>query len=264
MKTYKRDIHDIAEERKVLSITSLAEFAERYGYYVVQSLLIFFLIEKFGISQEVSASLVGTTLAMIYISAIVGGYIAERLLGYYRSGLLGSILMLLGFFLLASTTSMDALCLGLSFICISSGLIKSNMASFIGRFYDRSSLDNARRDFGFNIFYMGINLGGFLGLVFAMSLKDHYGYDAAFYSSLIVSFTMLVLLAAGYRFVNKHMVVVRIRLLTILRVSLILFLYITLLFYVFHSPDVANFSTLAAVIISLGILLLSVRKDRLA
>lgn len=260
MKIYKRDIHDLVEERKVLSITSLSEFAERYGYYVVQSLLIFFLIEKFGISQELSASLVGTTLAMIYISAIVGGYIAERLLGYYRSGLLGSALMLVGFFLLASTTSKDALCLGLSFICISSGLIKSNMAAFIGRFYDRSSLDNARRDFGFNIFYMGINLGGFLGLVFATSLKDRYGYETAFYSSLVVSFTMLILLVVGYKFVNKHMVVVKISLSMVLKVSLILFLYVILLFYVFHSPYVANFSILIAVIISLIILLLSVRK----
>jgi len=261
MKTYKRDIHDFAEEKKVLSITALAEFAERYGYYVVQSLLIFFLIERFDISQEVSASLVGTTLAMIYISAIVGGYIAERLLGYYRSGVLGSILMLLGFFILASTTSKSAVCLGLSFICISSGLIKSNMAAFIGRFYDRSSFDNTRRDFGFNIFYMGINLGGFLGLVFAMSLKDHFGYDAAFYSSLFVSFVMLALLLGGYRFINKHMMTVSVTFSTILRVALIFFLYITLLFYGFNSPDIANFSVLAAISVSLVILLFSVRKS---
>lgn len=261
MKTYKRDVHDQVEERKVLSITALAEFAERYGYYVVQSLLIFFLIERFGISQETSASLVGTTLAMIYISAIVGGYITERFLGYYRSRLLGSVMMLLGFFLLASTTSESALCLGLSFICISSGLIKSNMAAFIGRFYDRSSFDNSRRDFGFNIFYMGINLGGFLGLVLAMSLKDHFGYGVAFYSSMVVNFVMLIFLSIGYRFINKHMMVVQITITTIVRVMLILFLYITLLFYVFNSPDVANFSVLASVIISLFVLLFSVRKS---
>ncbi|AIT09183.1 major facilitator transporter [Candidatus Francisella endociliophora] len=261
MKTYKRDVHDISEERKVLAITSFAEFAERYGYYVIQALLIFFLIDRFKISQEVSASLVGTTLAMTYISAIVGGYIAERLLGYYRSGLLGSVMMLLGFFLLASTTTKDALCLALSFICISTGLIKSNMASFIGRFYDRSSLDNSRRDFGFNIFYMGINLGGFLGLVFAMSLKDHYGYDSAFYSSLFVNLVMFILLIIGYSFVSKHMVKIKVTLLTVCRVLLIMFLYITLLFYIFHSPYVANFSVLAAIIVSLFILLLSVRKS---
>ncbi len=78
--------------------------------------------------------------------------------------MLGSVLMLLGFFILGSTANIDGLCLALSFVCISSGLIKSNMASFIGRFYDRSSLDDSRRDFGFNIFYMGINFGSFLAL----------------------------------------------------------------------------------------------------
>ncbi|WP_395167506.1 peptide MFS transporter [Francisella salimarina] len=261
MRTYKRDIHDAAEEKKVLTLTALAEFAERYGYYVVQSLLIFFLIEKFNISQEVSASLVGTTLAMIYISAIVGGYIAESLLGYYRSGLLGSFLMLVGFFLLASTVSQAALYLGLSLVCISSGLIKSNMAAFIGRFYDRSSYDHTRRDFGFNVFYMGINLGGFLGLVLAMSLKDHFGYDAAFYSSLVVSFGMLILLSVGYKIIDKHLLDVTINLTVILKVTVILFVYITLLFFIFQFPEVANFSVLGSLFVSLIILFISVRKS---
>ena len=260
-KTYKRDRYDAIEERKVLTVTSLAEFAERYGYYIVQSLLIFFLIDKFNMSQELSASLVGTALAMIYISAIVGGYIAERLLGYYRSGMLGSVLMLLGFFLLGATTNMNSLCLGLSFICISSGLIKSNMAAFIGRFYDRSSLDNARRDFGFSVFYMGINLGSFLGLVLATSLKDHYGYGVAFYSSLAVSLVMFILLSAGYKLIDKHLLEIKITPLVIFRVCLILFLYITLLFYIFKSPKIANFSVLASAVIALLILLISVRKS---
>ncbi|AXA34051.1 peptide MFS transporter [Francisella adeliensis] len=261
MKTYKRERHDIIEERKVLSITALAEFAERYGYYVVQSLLIFFLIEKFNISQELSASLVGTALAMIYISAIVGGYIAERLLGYYRAGLLGSALMLIGYFLLASASSQNSLCLGLGLICISSGLIKSNMAAFIGRFYDRSSFDDSRRDFGFNVFYMGINLGGFLGLVLATSLKDHFGYDIAFYSSLVVNLLMFIMLCSGYKLIDKHLLDIRFSLLVILRVCLILVVYISLLFYVFKYPEVANYSVLASAIVSIFILLISIKKS---
>ncbi|QLE79883.1 peptide MFS transporter [Francisella sp. Scap27] len=261
MKTYKRERHDIIEERKVLSITALAEFAERYGYYVVQSLLIFFLIEKFNISQELSASLVGTALAMIYISAIVGGYIAERLLGYYRAGLLGSALMLVGYFLLASASSQNSLCLGLGLICISSGLIKSNMAAFIGRFYDRSSFDDSRRDFGFNVFYMGINLGGFLGLILATSLKDHFGYDIAFYSSLVVNLLMFIMLCSGYKLIDKHLLDIRFSLLVILRVCLILVVYISLLFYVFKYPEVANYSVLASAIVSIFILLISIKKS---
>ncbi|MBK2028221.1 peptide transporter [Francisella noatunensis] len=125
---------DLREEKKVLAITSLAEFTERYGYYIIQSLLIFYLIDKFQISQDLLPSLVGTTLSMVYISAILGGFIAERYFGYYRAGLLGSLFMLSGFFILAYSTSQSMLYLGLSFISVSTGLIKSNMSAFIGRF----------------------------------------------------------------------------------------------------------------------------------
>lgn len=91
MTTKDMNLRDLREEKKVLAITSLAEFAERYGYYIIQSLLIFYLIDKFQISQDLSASLVGTTLSMVYISAILGGFVAEKYLGYYRAGLLGSL-----------------------------------------------------------------------------------------------------------------------------------------------------------------------------
>ncbi len=153
------------------------------------------------------------------------------------------------------------MCLGLGFICISSGLIKSNMAAFIGRFYDRSSFDDSRRDFGFNVFYMGINLGGFLGLILATSLKDHFGYSVAFYSSLVISFSMFILLSTGYKLIDKHLLSIKITPLVIFRVCLILFLYITLLFYIFKSPEVANYSVLGSVLISLIILGISISKS---
>ncbi|AJI56856.1 major Facilitator Superfamily protein [Francisella philomiragia] len=217
---------DLREEKKVLAITSLAEFAERYGYYIIQSLLIFYLIDKFQISQDLSASLVGTTLSMVYISAILGGFIAERYLGYYRAGLLGSLFMLSGFFILAYSTSQSMLYLGLSFISVSTGLIKSNMSAFIGRFYDKSSLNDSKRDFGFNIFYMGINLGSFGALFIASWLKDNYGYGAPFYSSMAVSAFMLCLLLVGFKFLNKHIIEFKLTLSVTLKVTLLLIVYI--------------------------------------
>jgi len=71
---FKRHERDVAEQKKVLAITSFAEFAERYGYYTLQALLIFFLIDKFNMTNETSASLVGIVISMVYISAIIGGY----------------------------------------------------------------------------------------------------------------------------------------------------------------------------------------------
>ncbi|MBK2258159.1 peptide MFS transporter [Francisella philomiragia] len=252
---------DLREEKKVLAITSLAEFAERYGYYIIQSLLIFYLIDKFQISQDLSASLVGTTLSMVYISAILGGFIAERYLGYYRAGLLGSLFMLSGFFILAYSTSQSMLYLGLSFISVSTGLIKSNMSAFIGRFYDKSSLNDSKRDFGFNIFYMGINLGSFGALFIASWLKDNYGYGAPFYSSMAVSAFMLCLLLVGFKFLNKHIIEFKLTLSVTLKVTLLLIVYIMVLFYIFEQPIIANLSIFVAVIASKVILGISMKKS---
>ncbi|QIW10655.1 peptide MFS transporter [Francisella sp. LA112445] len=261
MVTQKIDSKDLKEEKKVLAITSLAEFAERYGYYIIQSLLIFYLIDKFQISQSLSASLVGTTLAMVYISAILGGFIAERYLGYYRAGLLGSFFMVGGFFIIAVSTSQTVLYLGLSFISVSTGLIKSNMSAFIGRFYDKSTLNDSKRDFGFNIFYMGINLGSFGALFIASWLKDNYGFGAPFYSSMAVSIFMLCLLLLGFKFVGKHIIDFKLTVSIILKVSVLLAVYIVILFYIFKQPIIANFSIIVALVGAIVILVLSIKKS---
>ncbi|OEZ33690.1 MFS transporter [Francisella endosymbiont of Amblyomma maculatum] len=252
---------DLREEKKVLAITSLAEFAERYGYYIIQSLLIFYLINKFQISQDLSASLVGTTLSMVYISAILGGFVAEKYLGYYRAGLLGSLFMLGGFFTLAYSSSQSMLYLGLSFVSVSTGLIKSNMSAFIGRFYDKSSLNDSKRDFGFNIFYMGINLGSFGALFIASWLKNNYGYGAPFYSSMVVSAFMLCLLLIGFRLLNKHIIEFKLTLAIVIKVALLLTVYIIVLFYIFEQLVIANLSIFIAVIASMLILGVSIKKS---
>lgn len=255
------NIQALKEEKKVLSITSLAEFAERYGYYVIQSLLIFYLIEKFGIHQDSAASLVGTTLSMVYISAILGGFIAERYIGYYRSGFLGSILMLAGFSVLAISSSETMLCLGLSFISVSTGLIKSNMASFIGRFYDKSGLPEAKRDFGFNIFYMGINLGSFGALFVASWLKDNYGFSAPFYSSIMIGGFMFVLLLVGFGVLKKHIADTKLTLVNAIKITVILSIYILVLFFIFKNPILAGLSIVVAIVGSIVILLLSIKNS---
>ncbi len=170
------------DQTKVLFVGSMTEFGERYSYYIIQSLLIFFLIQRFGISQAESSTLVGTVLGVVYISAIVGGYIADKLINHYVAAFLGSILMVSGSILLALSTGQDGLFIGLAFIAISTGLIKSNISSFIGEFYDKSKLSESHRDFGFSIFYVGINLGSFFATLFASYLKDTYGFAAPFYS----------------------------------------------------------------------------------
>lgn len=89
----------------------------------------------------------------------MGGFIAEKLLNYYVAMLMGSIFLIIGSFTMTCIHSENILFLGLGFISIGSGLIKSNASSFIGSFYDRIAAKEGGRDFGFNVFYVGLNLG---------------------------------------------------------------------------------------------------------
>jgi POT family proton-dependent oligopeptide transporter len=256
---FKRYERDVVEEKKILAITSFAEFSERYGYYTLQALLIFFLITKFNMSTDDSASLVGVVISMVYISAIVGGYVAERLLGYYRSGMLGSLLMVLGSCILATATDENMLFIGLSFISLSTGLIKSNMASFIGRFYDKSGLDDSNRDFGFNIFYVGINSGALAALLFASYLRDNYGFDAAFYSISVVSLIMFVVLCMSFFFLRKHIIDLDLSAMLIIEAIAIMSIYVVILFFIFKNPLIANFSSAVALGASIVILIMSLK-----
>ncbi|MCF6765346.1 peptide MFS transporter [Thiotrichales bacterium 19S3-7] len=249
-----------SDQVKVLTISSLTEFGERYGYYVIQSLLIFFLIERFNISQHASASLVGTVLAMIYISALVGGYIADKLINYYRAAFLGSIFMIIGSSILALSTSENMMFLGLAFISISTGLIKSNISSFIGRFYDQSGLSDSHRDFGFNIFYVGINLGSFFALFVASALKDSYGFSAPFYSSIIVSIFMLSLLCIGFFILKRYIASVKLTLKKLTFTVVIICLYIAVVYALLRLPEVANLAILLAAVLAVLIMVVSAQK----
>lgn len=238
---------NIANQWKVLTIASLTEFGERYGFYVIQALLVFLLINRFHITESHSDVLVGTVMSMLYIAAIVGGFIAERFLTYYRAALLGSFFMLGGNLLLALSHSENMLFVGLSFISVSTGLIKSNISSFIGRFYDQAELSHGHRDFGFNIFYVGINLGSFFALLFASYLKQHYGFAAPFYSSVIVAVLVLINLLVGL-FLFRHFVREwRLDFEKFIYTAMILIGYLVLLFFILKVPDIANAAIWVAV-----------------
>ncbi|WP_158106889.1 peptide MFS transporter [Caedibacter taeniospiralis] len=244
----------------VLTISSLTEFGERYSYYVIQSLLIFFLIQEFNLSQAQSASLVGTVLGMVYISALVGGIIADKLINYYRAAMLGAVFMIIGSSILALASSENLLYIGLSFISISTGLIKSNISSFIGRFYDKTAATEGQRDFGFNIFYVGINLGAFAALFIASYLSENYGFAVPFYSNLIVSLIVLINLIIGFFLLAKHIKEVKINFGIIAKTLSILLVYFVVVFLVLKNPIIANATIAVAAIGCLMVMLSSAQK----
>ena len=108
---------------------------------------------------------------------------------------------------------------------------------------------------------MGINLGSFGALFIASWLKDNYGFGAPFYSSMVVSVSMLCLLLIGFKFLGKHIIDFKLSLSIVIKVTILLTVYIMILFYIFEQPMIANFSIVIALAGSLVILILSIKKS---
>jgi POT family proton-dependent oligopeptide transporter len=243
------------DQNKVLTISCITEFGERYSYYLLQSLLILFLINHFKLSTQISSSLVGSVLGMIYISAIIGGIVADKLLGYYRSAFIGTAIMIIGSSILAISDSISSVYLGLCFVSVSTGLIKSNISSFIGKFYDRSGLSEANRDFGFNVFYVGINIGAFASQFVASTLANKFGYHVAFSSSIIASILMLINMLIGF-FVLKNYISndVKVTLSKIIQATAIIVAYMGLVYLVLNYNTLADVAVFISVAVSVVIL----------
>lgn len=249
------------DEYKVLGFAGFAEFCERYSYYIIQGLLIFYLIDKYHLSNDKSQVLVGTVLGVIYVSALVGGYIADKIIGKYPAATLGSFCMLSGCIILSISNTEQLLYLGLAFIALSTGLIKSNMSSMIGGFYDKTKLPHSRRDFGFSVFYVAINLGGFVALLLASSLKDKYGDVAPFYSSIFVTCLLVISMLIGGFIIRKYVDKPKYNFVTLSKLVIICISYISLVYVILANPSIANWAMLCAVVLCVSVLVSACKTD---
>ena len=159
------------------------EFWERFCYYGMRAILAVYVAARFfahldEAEAKSQASLTyGGYTSLVYATGIFGGFIADRILGYRRSVFLGGILMAVGMFMLLAT-QLPVFLVGLSIIIAGNGLFKPNISSMVGKLYRQG---DARRDSGFIIFYMGINLGAFFApLVCATWIGASFGYQYGF------------------------------------------------------------------------------------
>jgi len=164
-----------------LSTLFFTEMWERFSYYGMRAFLILYMtteVVKGGLGFDVAhaGSVYGTYTGSIWLATIGGGIVADRLLGAYRSVLWGGIIIALGHFTLAFR-EIPFFYAGLSLIVIGTGLLKPNATTMLGSLY---SPEDARRDAGFSIFYMGINLGAFIGPIIAGALAQRVDWHAGF------------------------------------------------------------------------------------
>jgi len=150
----------------------MAEFWERFAFYGIRWALVLYIVSQFyggDPSGQAAANLTyGSYLALVYAGALFGGYVADRVLGYQRSILVGAVFMSAGLFMIAIPDD-SIFKLGLATIIVGNGMFKPNISTMVGKLY---SIADTRRDSGFTIFYMGINVGGFLAPIFTQLLAQ--------------------------------------------------------------------------------------------
>src|ERR1044071_4267661 len=146
-----------------LSTLFFTEMWERFSYYGMRALLILFMTAPaaaggLGIDTAVAGAIYGLYTSMVYMTTLPGGWVADRLIGQRRAVLYGGIIIAAGHFSMAFS-SLATFYLGLTLIVVGTGLVKGNAAVIVGALYGER---DARRDAGFSIYYMGINLGAFI------------------------------------------------------------------------------------------------------
>ncbi len=162
-----------------LYLLFFTEAFERFQYYGMRAFLVLYLVDAtrgLGWSRSQALSLYGTYTGLVYLTPVLGGYIADRFLGQRLSVVLGGTLMMLGQFLCA-LKSAPTLYAGLAVLVVGNGFFKANISTMVGQLY---APGDRRRDNAFTIFYMGINLGGFLGPLIAGGFAEKVDWSFGF------------------------------------------------------------------------------------
>lgn len=164
---------------KPLWMLFMTEFWERFAFYGIRWALTLYIVAQFfhgaGEGEAPANRLYGAYLALVYASALFGGFVADRLIGYQRSILIGAAVMSAGLFMIAIPDE-TVFRIGLATIIAGNGLFKPNISTMVGKLY---GLNDPRRDSGFTIFYMGINAGAFIAPILTGILSDSvFGSEA--------------------------------------------------------------------------------------
>jgi POT family proton-dependent oligopeptide transporter len=172
---------------KGLFVAFFANMGERFGFYTMISIFVLFMQAKYGMSAAAAGSMYATFLVGVYAFPLLGGFLADRFLGYGRTINLGIIVMFIGYALLALPTMMNTgfplVVVALTVIALGTGLFKGNLQAVVGSLYDDPKYAPTR-DRAFNIFYMGINIGAMFAPSASMAVcnwilgSSHFVYDA--------------------------------------------------------------------------------------
>ncbi|MBI9073345.1 MAG: peptide MFS transporter [Melioribacteraceae bacterium] len=189
---------------KGLPVLFFTEMWERFGFYLMLGIFTLYMIapDGKGFTATFSTDIYGTYLALVYLTPFLGGLLADRFLGYRKSIFIGGTLMGLGYLGLAVPGNDMIFYLSLLSIIVGNGFFKPNISTLVGRLYDNEKYA-AHKDSGYNIFYMGINIGAFICNFFAAFLRNNYGWSSAFALAGIGMFVGLAWFFMGQKHVKE-------------------------------------------------------------
>lgn len=187
-----------------LYVLFMTEMWERFAYYLMVGILLLYLIDGQngkGMTAKMGADVVGSFIALVYLTPFIGGLLADRYLGYIKSIFIGGSLMALGYFGLALPGN-TALYVSLGLIIVGNGFFKPNISTLLGNIYNREDLKSLK-DNAYNIFYMGINIGALVCNFVAAYLRNAYGWGYAFAAAGVGLVIGLIILSLNLKEVRE-------------------------------------------------------------
>ncbi len=186
---------------KALPFLFFSEMWERFGYYLMIGIFTLYLKDVnqgFAMTESEAADLYGTFIALVFLTPFVGGLIADRYWGYRKSIIIGGIMMGIGYCMMA-IHNLPMLYISMTLVILGNGFFKPNISTLLGNVYSVKEYEN-RKDEGYNIFYMGINIGAFICNFFGAVLYILLGWGYAFVAAGIGMFLGVIIFIAG----TKH------------------------------------------------------------
>ncbi len=188
------------KQPKQLSLLFFTELWERFGFYTLQTIFILYLTKSLGYADHKANVIYAALNGLLYLTPAIGGYIADRYIGFQRAIILGGILLTVAYFLTAVPNE-QMFFLGLSTLIVANGLFKPNVSSIVGTLYGE---DDPRRDGGFTIFYMGINIGSLIPPLIAGAIVVSFGWHAGFLLAAIGMTIGLITFLLGKKSLGEH------------------------------------------------------------
>jgi proton-dependent oligopeptide transporter, POT family len=190
---------------KALPFLFFSEMWERFGYYLMIGIFTLYLKDVkagYGMTEAESADLYGTFIALVFLTPFLGGLLADRYLGYSKSIIMGGLMMAAGYCLM-SFHNIIILYISMSLVIVGNGFFKPNISTLLGNVYS-TPVHKAQKDEGYNIFYMGINLGAFICNFISAVLYIKYGWGYAFLAAGIGMFIGVTVYISGLKHYRQY------------------------------------------------------------